>query len=133
MFVVALVVLALLLWRWFSRRKRGHVPAVGTEGEALASVGEEPDLAGAAALVSDNLKRVEGIGPRIASLLQEASITTFVELAATDVSRLEQILRDANITIADPGTWPEQANLAASGEWDRLKFLQDELKGGRRV
>ena len=32
----------------------------------------------------------------------------------------------------DPSTWPEQASLAAAGEWDALQALQDELKGGRR-
>jgi hypothetical protein len=30
-------------------------------------------------------------------------------------------------------TWPEQAKLAASGEWEALEKLQDELKGGKRT
>jgi len=81
----------------------------------------------------DDLAIVEGIGPKIASLFQAAGINTFAQLAATDVERLRQILREAGIRIADPTTWPEQARLAAAGEWDKLKALQDELKGGRRV
>jgi len=28
--------------------------------------------------------------------------------------------------------WPEQAKLAAAGEWDSLDLLQDELKHGKR-
>ena len=32
----------------------------------------------------------------------------------------------------DADTWPEQAKLAAAGDWDGLKKLQDELKGGKR-
>jgi predicted flap endonuclease-1-like 5' DNA nuclease len=83
--------------------------------------------------VPDDLAIVEGIGPKIASLFQAAGITTFAQLAATDVDRLRQILRGAGIRIADPTTWPEQAALAAAGEWDKLKALQDQLKGGRRV
>jgi predicted flap endonuclease-1-like 5' DNA nuclease len=83
--------------------------------------------------VPDDLKRIEGIGPKISKLLNEAGITTFSQLAASSVSQLEQIVRNAGISIADPGTWPEQAILAAEGDWDALRDLQDRLKGGRRV
>jgi len=31
----------------------------------------------------------------------------------------------------DPGTWGQQAQLAAEGKMDELKALQDDLKGGR--
>jgi predicted flap endonuclease-1-like 5' DNA nuclease len=81
----------------------------------------------------DDLQRIEGIGPKISGLLQAAGITTFAQLAAGDVGRLERIVREAGITIADPTTWPEQARLAAAGRWDELEVLQEELKGGRRV
>ena len=131
LFVAALIVLVVLFWRWFSRRRKDG-SAADAEAKALTGACEGPELA-ATSCVPDNLKRIEGIGPKIAGLLQEASITAFAELAATDVGQLEQILHDASITIADPGTWPEQADLAARGEWDRLRFLQDELKGGRRL
>jgi hypothetical protein len=46
---------------------------------------------------------------------------------------LEQILEEEGIRLADPGTWPDQARLAAGGAWDELKALQDRLKGGRRA
>ncbi|MDY6878166.1 MAG: DUF4332 domain-containing protein [Chloroflexota bacterium] len=82
----------------------------------------------------DNLRRIEGIGPKISSVLQAAGITTFAQLAATDVSRLKQIITEAGLAaLADPSTWPEQAGLAAAGKWDALGVLQDELKGGRRM
>ncbi|NJN98127.1 MAG: DUF4332 domain-containing protein, partial [Anaerolineales bacterium] len=82
----------------------------------------------------DDLKVIEGIGPKIAGLLNAAGITTFAQLAETEVSRLDQLLVDANLRrLADPGTWPEQAKLAAAGDWDAFKKLTDELKGGRRV
>lgn len=83
----------------------------------------------------DDLKRLEGIGPKIASVLQAAGIATFAQLADTGVGRLRQILEDADprlLSLADPTTWPDQAALAAGGEWDALKALQQELKGGRR-
>jgi NADH-quinone oxidoreductase subunit I len=82
----------------------------------------------------DDLTRVEGIGPRIAALFQEAGIITFAQLAVTEVSKLKQILIDAGpqFQLADPSTWPEQAKLAATGKWEELEALQDKLKGGRR-
>jgi predicted flap endonuclease-1-like 5' DNA nuclease len=81
----------------------------------------------------DNLQRIEGIGPKISQVLQTAGISTFAQLAATDVGRLEQILNEAAMTLADPATWPEQAKLAAASDWRALDVLQDELKGGRRT
>jgi hypothetical protein len=81
----------------------------------------------------DDLERIEGIGPKISALLQEAGVTTFAQLRATEVAELNTILDTAGIHFADPGTWPEQAGLAAAGQWDKLTALQDELKGGRRT
>ena len=86
-----------------------------------------------APLVPDDLKLIEGIGPKIASILAAAGITTFAQLGATDVSRLREIIAQAGLTaLADPATWPQQATLAAAGKLDELKVLQGQLKGGRR-
>jgi predicted flap endonuclease-1-like 5' DNA nuclease len=82
----------------------------------------------------DDLEVIEGIGPKIAELLHAAGVKRFTELAATPQERLRQILDDAGprFRIADPGTWPEQADLAANNRWDTLKSLQDSLNAGRR-
>jgi predicted flap endonuclease-1-like 5' DNA nuclease len=77
---------------------------------------------------------IEGIGPKIAGILNAAGIVTFAQLADTPVDRLDEILREANLrNIADPSTWPEQAALAAKGDWNAFKQLTDQLKGGRRA
>ena len=81
----------------------------------------------------DDLKRVEGIGPKFSQVLNQAGITTFAQLARTAVERLKQIIQEAGLRLADPATWPEQAQLAAVGDWDGLEALQSELKGGRRA
>lgn len=95
---------------------------------AITLVEEEP-----VPVIPDDLKIVEGIGPKIEGILHAAGIKTFAQLAAASVSQLEQIVReDAGIRIAFPDTWPEQARLAAAGNWDALETLQEELKGGRR-
>ncbi len=79
----------------------------------------------------DDLQKIEGIGPKISSILIQNQITTFKKLSEKTVDQLKIILSDANIRIADPATWPEQAALAAQDKWDQLKTLQDSLKGGR--
>ncbi|MEZ5651126.1 MAG: DUF4332 domain-containing protein [Burkholderiaceae bacterium] len=93
------------------------------------------DAGSAPAAGGDDLTRIEGVGPKIAELLQAAGIRSFADLAAADTDRLKSILTDAGSRFAahDPGTWAEQAKLAAAGDWDALKTLQDELDGGRRA
>ena len=93
----------------------------------------DEDAASTAAVEPDDLTRVEGIGPKISGLLQEAGIVTFQQLAGRDPDALREMLREEGLPFIDPSTWPEQAALAAVGAWDGLEALQDELSGGRRV
>ena len=81
----------------------------------------------------DNLKRIEGIGPKIESVLKDAGVATFVDLAGSDETALRAILEAAGgrLRSHDPTTWPEQAALAAEERWDDLKELRDRLAGGR--
>ena len=133
--LVALALLALWLW-WSLRRPRERaVPTAKPEAAAPSPVAEVPEaVTRRAPPTPDDLTRIEGIGPKISGLLQAAGITTFAQLAATDVSRLKQIIAEAGLTaLADPTTWPEQASLAAAGQWDALETLQEGLKGGRRM
>ncbi|MUU79855.1 50S ribosomal protein L21 [Winogradskyella endarachnes] len=79
---------------------------------------------------ADDLKKVEGIGPKIASTLVEAGITTFADLAKATPEAISEIIagvRGNHVT----DTWPAQAQLAADGKWDELKKWQDELDGGK--
>lgn len=85
-----------------------------------------------AAAKPDNLQLIEGIGPKIAQIMKDAGIDTFAALAAKNASDLRAILDAAGISaITDPTTWPQQAALAARGEWEALEELQNKLKGGR--
>ncbi len=110
-------------------------PTSSTEAE-VAPAELEPSLTTPVATESvkpDDLKRIEGIGPKISAILQKAGITSFAMLADTPPDRLREILDEAGIRrISDPTTWPEQAVLAAAGRWDELKALQGHLTGGRR-
>ncbi len=80
----------------------------------------------------DDFTAIEGIGPKINDLIHADGIHTFRELSETDPSYIQKILDKAgsNYQMANPGTWPDQANLAASNRWPALKALQDILDGG---
>ncbi len=89
----------------------------------------------ASSSTNDDLKIVEGIGPKIEELLNNAGINTWVALAGTEVDKIGAILADAGKRYAthNPATWPKQAELAAAGKFDELKTWQDELDGGKEV
>lgn len=86
-------------------------------------------------IVADDLTVVEGIGPKIAELCHGIGIRTWSDLAETEVSLLRTMLNDAGqrFKAHDPGTWPQQATLLASGLWDEFVALTDRLDGGRPV
>jgi predicted flap endonuclease-1-like 5' DNA nuclease len=96
------------------------------------TVGREDGLA-AIPEKKDDLTKIEGIGPKINELLNNAGIYTFVKLSSTKYEKLKNILEDAGerFRMHDPTTWPKQADIAAQGKWEELKKLQDELKGGK--
>ncbi|MEL6669203.1 MAG: helix-hairpin-helix domain-containing protein [Bacteroidota bacterium] len=80
----------------------------------------------------DDLKKIEGIGPKIAGLLNEAGIVTFSDLAKASKAKLAGVLEAAGprFRLAKPDTWQQQAKLAAAGKDAELAKLQKELKGG---
>lgn len=102
---------------------------------AADAVGETQQAADGAAGGTSDLTLIEGIGPKIAGLLDDAGIRSFADLAVTPRSRLAEILAAAGprFRLADPGTWPDQALLAARGEWEALERLKGQLRGGVRV
>ena len=81
----------------------------------------------------DDLKAVEGIGPKIAGLLQDSGIKTWKQLANAPKATLKDVLTKAGprFKLADPGSWPKQAQLADEGKWDELQDYQDFLDGGK--
>lgn len=81
----------------------------------------------------DDFTVVEGIGPKINGLIHDAGIHTYAALGKTKVEAIQQILTDAGprYTLAKPGTWPAQADMAAANKWEALKAWQDELDGGK--
>jgi len=136
--IVGLVVGALIVWFYMRQQiqeheararqlqssldqKESELQEAEARAQALTEVAPEPD----------DLKRIEGIGPKTSKVLNEAGILTFAQLAEAEVDRLVQIVQEAGLRLVDPHTWPDQARLAAAGDWTALDKLQDELEGGR--
>jgi len=82
---------------------------------------------------NNDLTVVEGIGPKIAELFNNANILTWEELSETSTEKCKDILINGGdrFKLHNPGTWPKQAKLAFEGKWEVLKTLQDELDGGK--
>ena len=116
-----------------------HISRIGElEGQLAAwKRGPAIDLQAAKAAAiqiksEDDFAAIEGIGTKINGLLHADGIHTFRQLSETDTSVIQKILdkAGANFQMANPGTWPDQADLAANNRWPALKALQDILIGG---
>ncbi len=137
-FLLVVAVLWLLLWLATRFTPRDAYTPRGEHAHHQAHTEDthpEPARATAAevAATPDDLKKIEGIGPKTEHILNEHGIHTFAQLAETSVETLQGILDEAGFRLGDPGTWAEQAALAARNEWEALQALQDDLKGGRRI
>ena len=81
---------------------------------------------------ADDLKKIEGAGPKAAEALVNSGLDTFAKVAKAKPEALSTILSEASSRLSHivTDTWPKQAKLAADGKWDELKELQDRLDGG---
>lgn len=84
-------------------------------------------------VAENDLKIIEGIGPKIEELFHNAGIKTWKDLSETPVEKCQQILDDAGARykIHNPATWPSQSQTAYHGLWKVLKWWQDDMIGGR--
>jgi len=147
-----LIGLLILLWWWIRQQQEGQSISAQTEPMEIEVPPETPSaLADASRPASadkqqpdttepkapepepDDLRRIEGIGPKIAKLLREAGVESYAQLAAMSADEIRDILTAGGVPVSKPDTWPEQANLAANGDWEGLEALQGQLKGGRRA
>jgi len=97
----------------------------------LENLMNEDKKSGFSKYQQDDLKIVEGIGPKIEMLLNNAGINTWETLSKTELSAINIILRTAGpryYRLSAPDSWSIQAKFAANGEWSKLKQFQDKLR-----
>ena len=127
--ILLVVLLIIIIWILL-RMQVGQVEAVEPAHEETHEHLEDAP-APAAPASPDDLKVLEGVGPKVESVLQAAGIQTYAQLAGTAVEKLQAVLDEAGYHYMNPGSWPEQARLARAADWDALKKPQDELNAGR--
>ncbi len=114
---------------------KAAAPAKAAEPKAAKAAAPKKAAAAKPAKTAkpDDLKKIEGIGPKIEELLNKAGITTFAALAKTKVADIQKVLDAAGkrYQIHNPSTWPAQADLAAKGQWEKLATWQQELNAGK--
>jgi large subunit ribosomal protein L21 len=79
----------------------------------------------------DDLKIIEGIGPKVASILIENGITTFQQLAGKGYDELKALMINNKQFLANPTNWARQSQLAADGKMAELDALKATLKNGK--
>ena len=84
---------------------------------------------------ADDLKLVEGIGPKIEELFHNAGLKTWASVAGADATKLKEILvaGGERFQMHDPTTWPEQCRMMVEDKWAELLAFQDKLDGGKIV
>ena len=113
-----------------SKPKTVKKKAVEAKSKAVkAKVAAKPAVAEG----KDDLTKIEGVGKKIAELLNSNNITSFEALSNATAATLKTVLSSggSRFSLHNPGTWPKQAKLAAAAKWEELKLLQKELKGGK--
>jgi len=78
----------------------------------------------------DDLKKIDGIGPKIEVILNQSGILTFKDLNESNRDTLKTLLDEAGqqYRMHEPKTWPIQAEMAYNNEWDKLKDYQQTLR-----
>ena len=116
---------------WLVSRNKGSQPEVQAEAHEHGHE-DHAESHAHAEKQADDLVVLEGIGPKVAKVLNGAGIVSFADLAKADAAEVQKVLDAAGLQMMNPVGWIEQAKLAAAGDQEGLAKLQAELKGGRR-
>ncbi len=81
----------------------------------------------------DDLKVVEGIGPKIEEMFHKSGIKTWKELSEIAVAKCQQILDGGGerYKVHDPASWPMQSKMCYENKWSELFKWQEEHDHGK--
>ncbi len=110
--------------------------AIGAASLSMAPIAFDPKAAKAAfgkTIKQDDLKVVEGIGPKIESLFHNFDIKTWKALSETTVAKCQEVLDSGGerYKVHDPASWPMQARMCYEGKWKELYKWQEEHDHGK--
>lgn len=100
---------------------------------ALAFDGSAAKSAFGKTIKQDDLKLVEGIGPKIEGMFKDHGIKTWKGLSEASLAECQKILDTGGTRykIHDPASWPLQAKMCYEGKWAELVKWQQEHKHGK--
>lgn len=81
----------------------------------------------------NDLKIVEGIGPKISGMFIDSGIKTWKALSEATVAECQKVLDGGGdrYKIHDPASWPMQSKMAYEGKWKELAKWQDKHDHGK--
>ncbi len=84
-------------------------------------------------IAEDDLKVVEGIGPKIEGLFHNYNIKTWEALSRTPVAKCYEVLQSGGekYRVHDPASWPMQAKMCYENKWKELYRWQEEHLHGK--
>jgi large subunit ribosomal protein L21 len=103
-------------------------PRLSPTAAAAQKVAKE--AATKAALKGDDFRIIEGIGPKVMSILHDNGITTFTELAGKSYDELKALMLNNKQYLANPTNWARQSALAGEDKMAELEALKGQLKNG---
>lgn len=113
-------------FRWRAAPQR---EAFSFAASSLSADGAQPRELEERFLTSpDDMTRIGGVGARAAAALNAAGIYLFGQLARLTPEQLADIIGETGIRAQYLSTWPEQARLAAVGDWVALEEYREKLR-----
>jgi predicted flap endonuclease-1-like 5' DNA nuclease len=80
----------------------------------------------------DDLKRIEGIGPKMEQALKAAGIDTFLKLSQANEGQIRNAIEAAGMSFAPSvPTWARQAQYLVDGDEEGFALYQEQLTAGR--
>ena len=119
--------------RTASRTKAPVSSLTGTTPSAKSFDADAAKAAFGKKIKQDDLKIVEGIGPKIEGLFHNFGIKTWKELSEASTDKCQEVLNSggSRYRIHDPASWPMQAKMAHEGQWKKLVKWQEDHRAGK--
>ena len=122
---LALFVVAIVIWVWMRRDLSANAPQ--DAAKAAEAAADEAEALAQRSAGSDDLTRVNGIGPRYAEILNATGVDSFSQLAAMSTDELAELFAAAGVNRPKSlESWIAQAELAARGDWAGLDAYQSK-------
>ena len=113
-------------YRWRTTPSGGAF-SFGRGVAPMSSIGRTWALGERFLVRPDDLTRIWGIGDKAQGALRAGGIMVYEQLAALSAAEVDALLEETGLRARHLASWPEQAGIAARGEWDTLASYRDVL------